>query len=165
MTGSFTDLGRLGARLVGGWTTRSTHPLVPGTVVLGGTTFEWLTGRQFIVARSWTDHPDFPDAISIIGDTDGLQLHWFDSRGVHRTYAVTVSDQGWEAIRHSPPSPSDFSQRLPLSFADDGNTMFGTTQISHDDATWEDDLVITYQRQADELAHWRTDRSSTRRRV
>jgi hypothetical protein len=140
------DVRSLGAKLVGEWTTTATHPAFPGVLVHGRATVEWLEGEQFLIVRSRVDHPDFPDSIAIIGDTDGLQLHWFDSRGVHRVYDVTVTDDGWEAIRRQPASSPDFSQRIPLSFADGDRTMTGTSQISHDDKAWDDDLAITYRR-------------------
>ena len=54
-------------RLVGTWTTAATHPGMPGVVVNGIATTEWLEGEQFLIHRTVTDHPDFPDAISIIG--------------------------------------------------------------------------------------------------
>lgn len=78
------DLSGLGERLVGRWTTEATHPAVPATVVRGWSDIEWLEGERFLIFRSGNDHPDFPDSISIIGDTDGLHMHYFDSRGVHR---------------------------------------------------------------------------------
>jgi hypothetical protein len=141
-----TDLHSMGERFVGEWTTEGTHPAFPGIVVHGRTSAEWLEGERFLIVRSWVDHPDFPDAISIIGDTDKLQLHWFDSRGIHRRFDVMVTHDGWEAIRHEPPSSADFSQRIPLTFADADHTMAGTSQISRDDTTWDDDLAITYRR-------------------
>jgi DNA-binding transcriptional regulator/RsmH inhibitor MraZ len=141
-----TEFQDLGAKLVGDWTTQATHPAMPGLVVQGTARVEWLEGERFVIVRAWVDHPDFPDSISIIGDTDGLQMHWFDSRGVHRLFDVTVTDEGWEATRHVPASSSDFSQRIPLTFADGDRTMTGTSQISHDDQNWDDDLAINYRR-------------------
>jgi hypothetical protein len=67
--------------LVGEWTTEATHPMVPATVVHGQSVFAWLEGERFLIARARSDHPDFPDSISIIGDTGGLRMHYFDSRG------------------------------------------------------------------------------------
>ena len=70
-------------RLIGRWTTQATHPLLPGTVVRGNTTFEWLDGRQFLIQRSHYDHPEIPAAIAITGVTDGrLSMHYFDYRGL-----------------------------------------------------------------------------------
>ena len=140
------DVKSLGRKLVGEWTTEATHPAIPGVVVHGSARVEWLEGERFLIFRSLVDHPDFPDSIAIIGDTNGLHMHGFDSRGVHRLFDVTVTDDGWEAIRHQPASSPDFSQRIPLSFADGNRSMTGTSQISHDDKTWDDDLAITYRR-------------------
>ena len=136
------DLERLGRRLVGGWTTEATHPAFPGTTVRGAAEVQWLEGERFLIFRARTDHPDFPDSISIIGDTGGLQMHYFDSRGVHRVYEFRVTDDGWEIARDAP----EFSQRLTVTFEDDDNTMAGLSKISLDDKTWQDDLQITYRR-------------------
>ena len=54
---------------------------MPGVVITGSSTFEWLDGERFIIFRSHYEHPDIPDAVSIIGDTDGFRMHYFDSRG------------------------------------------------------------------------------------
>jgi hypothetical protein len=135
-------LERLGRRLVGAWTTEATHPAFPGTNVSGGADVQWLEGEHFLIFRSHNNHPDFPDSISIIGETDGLRWHYFDSRGVHRIYEMRVTDDGWEIARDAP----KFSQRLAVTFEDNGNTMAGRSKLSTDDKTWQDDLQITYRR-------------------
>jgi hypothetical protein len=147
------DLQRLGRRLVGRWTTEATHPRLPGTVVRGSSEIEWLDGERFLIYRSSYDHPDIPDAISIIGDTDGLRMHYFDSRGVHRNLEVTVRDEGWEIAmsRHAPAgsfaSPdAPFSHRMIYSFEDQDRVMSGKASLSFDDVNWDDDLEITYRR-------------------
>jgi hypothetical protein len=133
--------------LVGAWTTEATHPAFPSTVVLGRTTFEWLEGERFLIARARSDHPDFPDSISIIGETGGLRMHYFDSRGVARIYEMTGDGRVWTFSRTTPDfSPLNFMQRLTWTFSDDGQTIRGTSQICEDDKTWEDDLQITYRR-------------------
>jgi hypothetical protein len=149
-----TDLERLGRRLVGAWTTEATHPAVPGTTVSGAAEVQWLEGERFLIFRARTDHPDFPDSISIIGDTDGLQMHYFDSRGVHRIYEMRVTDDGWEFARDAtgrdapeiglgaPP----FSQRFTLTFEEHDTTIAGLSEISFDNKAWQDDLQITYRR-------------------
>jgi hypothetical protein len=141
------DLERLGRRLVGAWTTEATHPEVPGTIVSGGAEVRWLEGERFLVFRSLNDHPDFPDSISIIGDTDGLQWHYFDSRGVHRVYEFSVTDDGWQISRDvAAGDASAFSQRFTVAFEDDDNTMEGLAKLSYDNEIWQDDLQITYRR-------------------
>ena len=128
--------------LVGEWTTEATHPALPGTVVHGRAVFEWLEGEQFLVQRSWADHPDFPDVIAIIGVTEGLSMHYFDSRGVHRVYATSLDDGVWRFWRDA----SGFSQRFTGTFGDGGDTISGVAQLSRDGSTWEDDLEITFRR-------------------
>ncbi len=136
------DLEQLGRRLVGAWTTQATHPALPGTIVSGTAEVRWLEGERFLIWHSHSDHPDFPDPISIIGDTDGLQWHYFDSRGVHRVYEFRVLENGLEMARDAP----EFSQRMTVTFEDDDDTMEGLGRLSRDDETWADDLQITYRR-------------------
>ena len=120
-----------------------THPMLPDTVVYGHTAFEWLEGEKFLIVRAATDHPDFPDSISVIGDTDGLRMHYFDSRGVHRLYEVGFGDNTWEMSRDAP----GFDQKFSGTFEDGGDTISGLWKLSEDNATWADDLQITYRRQ------------------
>jgi hypothetical protein len=147
------DLQSLGRRLVGRWTTEATHPGLPGAIVRGSSEIEWLEGERFLIYRSSYDHPDIPDSISIIGDTAGLQMHYFDTRGVHRIFTVTVTSVGWELAmdRHSsagsfasPDAP--FSQRVTYTFEDEDRTMSGQGMLSYDNVNWKDDLEITYRR-------------------
>ena len=149
------NLQSLGQRLVGRWTTEATHPGLPGAVIHGSSEIEWLAGERFLIYRTSYDHPDIPDGISIIGDTDGLHMHYFDTRGVHRIYDVKVTDEGWEMAmdRDSPASsfasPDErFSQRSKFTFHDDDRTMTGEGKLSHDSVNWEDDLQIIYRRAA-----------------
>lgn len=129
-------------RLAGEWTTEATHPKFPGLVVRGQANFEWLKGEKFVVVRASTDHPDFPDSISVIGDTDGLRMHYFDDRGVHRIYEIRMTEAAWEWSRDA----AGFSQRFVGTFEDGGNTIVGRSKLSLDDETWNDDLEITYRR-------------------
>src|SRR5437879_6629834 len=57
-------------RLVSTWTTDATHPAYPGGVVHGTAVIEWLEGERFLIHRARTDHPDFPDSISLIAITE-----------------------------------------------------------------------------------------------
>jgi hypothetical protein len=129
--------------LVGEWTTEATHPAFPGTVVYGRVVAEWLEGEQFLILRSQADHPEFPDAITIIGaPTEGLSMHYFDSRGVHRVYAMSVNDGVWRFWRDAP----GFAQQFVGTFGEGGDTISGFSQLSRDGSTWDDDLEITYRR-------------------
>jgi len=119
----------------------------------GSNEIAWVTGERFVIHQTTYDHPDIQDGISIIGDTDGLHVHYFDTRGVHRIYDVKVTDDGWEIAmdRDSPASsfasPDErFSQRMKFTFEGDDRTMTGEGKLSHDDVNWEEDLQITYRR-------------------
>ena len=133
--------------LIGEWDTEATHPRLPGTVVPGRCVFEWLEGEKFLILRSHSDHPDFPDGISILGDTGGLRMHYFDSRGVARIYQMKLIDGVWALWRdRADLSPLDFAQRFVGTFSVDGQSIHGRWEACHDGTTWEDDLKITYQR-------------------
>jgi hypothetical protein len=145
-------------RLVGNWTTEATHPAMPGVVVHGTVVVEWLEGDQFLLHRGRTDHADFPDALSVIGDDSQdraddaaptrdhgepkLSMHYFDSRGVFRRYQASADERAWRFWRDSP----GFSQRFTGTFTDGGDTIVGVSQLRQDDERWNDDLKITYRR-------------------
>ena len=143
--------------LVGTWTTEATHPMMPGVIVHGTATVKWLEGECFLNFHALTDHPDFPDSLSVIGDmshdrADGdkpliadpssLLLHYFDSRGVFRLCETSIDDTAWRWSRMAP----GFSQRFTGRFADGGATIIGLCELCTDDSTWADDLAITYRR-------------------
>jgi hypothetical protein len=137
--------------LIGTWATEATHPLFDG-VVLGSTMFEWLDGRHFIIERSQNDHELFPDAISVIGAPeagDGLVMEYFDSRGVRRTYGVSLDDGVLRIWRDDP----KFAQRFSATL---GRTSFeGRWQLARTPGDWQDDLKVSYRRRASRLAESR----------
>src|ERR671920_691889 len=62
-----------------------THPMVEEAVVRGRVTYEWLEGGRFLIERAANEHPDFPDALCVIGvmeDENDLSIQYFASRGV-----------------------------------------------------------------------------------
>lgn len=146
--------------LVGSWITDTTHPGWPGVVAHGTAAIEWLEGERFLIQRARNDHPDFPDSISIIGDTgtdrieespksgpavgaeSRLCMHYFDSRGVFRVYDTSIDRAAWSLWRDAP----GFSQRFTGTFADGGDTINGRWELSQDNVTWDDDLQMTYRR-------------------
>jgi hypothetical protein len=133
-------------RLVGEWTFEATHPLVPATVVHGRMTYAWLEGRRFLIQRSSNDHPDFPDAISVIGfaDEEELTAHYYDSRGVFRIYRIEMEGETLRMWRDEP----GFRQRMEGTLSEDGATFTLTGQLSRDEETWDDDLATTFTRVA-----------------
>jgi hypothetical protein len=98
-----------------------------GAVVTGQSTFEWLEGKRFLIQRSRYYHPEIPDAMAVLGVTDErLLMHYFDSRGVYRVYAVSLSEGTWRFSRDAP----GFSQRFTGTFSDDGSTITGRVELA-----------------------------------
>jgi hypothetical protein len=146
-------------RLVGNWTTEATHPALPGVVVRGTVEISWLEGERFLIHRARNENPDFPDSISIIGQmgddrleegrssTPGesdapMSMHYFDSRGVFRSYSVSFDASEWRIWREA----AGFSQRFSGQVSDGGDTIVGKWELRPDDVNWADDLEITYRR-------------------
>jgi hypothetical protein len=131
--------------LIGEWTVELTHPAFEGTVIRGGTTYEWLQGGRFVIQRAQNEHPDFPDSLSVIGVMEGdsdLSMQYFDSRGVHRVYAVAFDGNELTLERDEP----GFAQRLTARLSDDGSTLAGVWQLNEDDQGYRDDLAFTFRR-------------------
>ena len=90
----------------------------------------------------------------IIGDTDGLQAHSFDSRGVYRVIETGITVEAWEyLLPREQPSDTAFAEGTPGfagrfvgTFEDGGNTVVGRFQLSYDDENWRDDLETIYRR-------------------
>jgi hypothetical protein len=129
--------------LIGTWDTEATHPQFDG-VVPGHTTYEWVEGGHFLVQRSHNDHESFPDAISVIGAPeagDGLVMEYFDSRGVRRTYGISLDDGVLRIWRDA----SGFAQRF--SATPEHDSFEGLWQLARTPGDWRDDLAVSYRRQ------------------
>ena len=130
--------------LIGEWNTVGKHRLLPDTLH-GQTSFEWLEGGAFLTMYSEIIEPGIPTGISIIGSDDAAETYfmlYFDERGVSRKFEMTLRDNIWKFWRNAP----HFSQRFTGTFADNGDTIIGVTELSEDDATWKRDLELTYTR-------------------
>jgi hypothetical protein len=131
--------------LIGEWGMEMTHPMVEGTVVRGRASYEWLEGGRFLIQRAVNEHPDFPDSLSVIGVMEGesdLSMQYFDSRGVHRVYAVEFDGRELTLERDAP----GFAQRGSATLSEDGATLSGLWQLNEDDQGYRDDLAFTYRR-------------------
>jgi hypothetical protein len=142
----------LAPRLVGDWTTEATHTFLPGVVIPGRSSMELLGVDGFLVHRTWYDHPEIPDAVSLLG---GGQVHYFDARGVVRRFALTVSADGWSLER--PQHGEDFGQRMTWRVDRAGEVVRGRSQLSYDGVRWDDDLEVVCTRAG--VGGHRTDRS------
>ena len=83
----------------------------------------------------------FPDAICVIGAADGrLIKEYFDSRGVRRTYGISLEDG---VLREWGEFP-EFAQRYEATLAPD--VFEGLWQMARTPGDWQDDLKVTYRR-------------------
>jgi len=130
---------------IGTWTTVGHHSMMPGITLHGRTRFEWHEGGGFLCVRSEIEEKGIPSAIAIIGSDDGfeeLTMLYFDERAVTRRFEVTIGDGTLRWWRTAP----GFSQRYVLTVGADGDTLHGVSSLSKDDATWEQDLELSYTR-------------------
>ena len=128
--------------LIGAWATEATHPLFEGSVP-GTVTYEWLEGGHYLLQRSTNEHELFPDGLCVIGrpeEGDGLVMEYFDSRGVRRTYGVSVEDGVLRYWRDDP----EFAQRFAATIAPD--RFEGLAQLARTPGDWHDDLRVVYTR-------------------
>jgi hypothetical protein len=130
---------------VGTWATVGSHSMMPGITLHGRTVFEWHEGGAFLCVRSEIEEPGIPSAIALIGSDDESQTYtmlYFDERTVSRRFEVAIEGAVVRWWRTAP----GFSQRYELTVASDGDTLRGVSSLSKDDATWEQDLELSYTR-------------------
>lgn len=128
--------------LIGTWTTQATHPLVDA-VVPGEISFSWLEGGRFLIQQAANEHLDFPDSISVIGAPEvgeGLVMEYFDSRGVRRTYGVSLEGDVLRMWRDH----EGFDQRYEARLGRDA--FEGLWQLATTPGDWKDDLRVSYRR-------------------
>ena len=118
--------------------------MLPGDDIRGLTAFEWLADQHFLLQRTHYEHPEMPDAVMVTGIVDGEPaMHYFDPRGTHRTFAVSLTADGWRYWNDDP----SFAQRFAGAFGGDGSVIAGRVDRSQDGgATWELDIELTYRR-------------------
>lgn len=132
--------------LVGKWTMEAAPPGGAPWPGEAWVSFEWLEGQRFLIQRWTVDMTEAPDGIAIIGagdDPDSFRQHYFDSRGVHRIYEMTLSDGVWKLWRDA---PEPFPQRYIGTFSDDGKIVAGRWEKAEDGSDWDTDFDLTYRR-------------------
>ena len=129
---------------VGEWTMEAGPPDGPPWPGEGRVSFEWLEGQTWLIERWSVEMPEAPDGIAIIGKDESeapYAQHYFDSRGVHRIYAMSLEDGEWKLWREGPP----FAQRFSGSFSADGKTISGRWE-RQDEGSWVTDFDLTYKK-------------------
>jgi hypothetical protein len=134
--------------LVGDWTMETSLPPAAGGGGIGHASFEWTLDGHFLIERTMV--PGVPESIAIIGPDPGrggYVQHYFDARGVARTYAMEFDGGVWILRRDAPDlSPLDFHQRYAGTFSHDGTSIVGSWEMSSDGSSWDHDLELTYTR-------------------
>ncbi len=105
-----------------------------------------MEGGGFLVERWTVDMPEAPNGVALIGagDTPGsYRQYYFDSRGVHRIYEMSLEDRVWKLWRDEP----DFHpQRFTGTISEDGKTIDGRWEIAEDRENFETDFDLTYRK-------------------
>jgi len=95
----------------------------------GNVAFEWALDQQYLVQRSVSPQPEFPDSIATVAydvDADSYVQHYFDSRGVVRIYRMERRDRLWTLLRTEADfSPLNFWQRFEGSLSAGATTIEG----------------------------------------
>ena len=132
------------------WMMEAKFPGAQPTGPSGLCTFEWMLGGQFLLQRTEFSAPGPPEGAMIVGpDLEGKNFtqHYFDSRGVARLYAMTFGEGTWTLQRDiSDFSSLPFRQRFVGRFSDDGGSIDGRWELSHDGVQWERDFELIYER-------------------
>ncbi|WP_370616630.1 MBL fold metallo-hydrolase [Mumia sp. Pv 4-285] len=152
--GGVTPAARRLDALVGEWTM---HPSLGGEPAgLGRTTFAWSTEGSFLVQRAesepsdieisaeWTASSPFPTCAVIgVDEVSGeFSMLYADARGVRRVYRMTIADGVWTVWRETP----SLHQRYTGRFSDDGTTIVGGWETSHDGSSWTPDFDLDYRK-------------------
>jgi hypothetical protein len=140
--------------LIGTWRGEGEIPIEPPMKVSVEATAERL--GAFIVFRSASEVGEVPDSISIIGgapDGQPQPMHYFDERGVQRSYLTTLERSAWK-IWLAPgedwngPDGPGFNQRFIGDISPDGRTIRGQWERGLGAAgdQWETDFPLVYVR-------------------
>jgi hypothetical protein len=134
------------ASLIGEWTTVGAHPLLPGKTLHGRAAFTWLESGAFLLFHSHSDDPEIPDGVAVLGTddatSDGGAMLYYDVRNVSREYRWAIRGNVFTWSRDEP----DFSQRMVLTIAEDGQGMEAKGEMSRNGQAWEPDLQLMYTR-------------------
>lgn len=126
------------------------------TMSTSRSTFQWLGDAAFLVQRTETPTylapewvgaaPERVDAVIGLDDhSDTFTMLYADSRGVCRTYRMTLDVHAWTLS--SRPGP-EFHQRFEGTFNGERSLIEGRWEASSDGRTWTTDFDVSYRRLA-----------------
>jgi hypothetical protein len=131
--------------LIGRWKVTMHHVALPEPLEWEDS-FEWL--EDAFIIWHWGGKNEVPQSTSIItGKADKpnnkYMMFYYDSRKVSRIFEMTFSNSTLKYWRED----SDFFQHIELQINQEGNTITGKGENSHDNGKkWEHDFYITYKR-------------------
>jgi hypothetical protein len=127
--------------LLGEWTSSSkTYPEGRGRMTVAPT-----EDGKFIRISARIEDERFPVSTQIIGADDSRNectALYYDSRGVHRVYRMTVAGREWKVWREAPA----FNQRFIGRLSDDSGNITGQWEFSEDGKSWKVDFDINYEK-------------------
>jgi hypothetical protein len=140
--------------LIGEWRGEGEIPIEPPMHISVKATVERL--GAFTVFRSVGEVGEVPDSVSIIGgapDGQPQPMHYFDERGVERSYLTVLDGSTWK-IWLAPgedwngPDGPGFNQRFIGEISADGRMIKGRWERGLGDAgdQWEIDFPLEYVR-------------------
>lgn len=93
--------------------------------------------------RGRYEQPEVPDALTVAGILNGAPaMHYFDPRGKHRTFAVSLTAAGWRYWNDDP----SFAQGFTGSFGNHDLLTGRAERSENNGQTWELDLEISHRR-------------------
>ncbi len=102
-----------------------------------------VEGGKFLRIDARIEDERFPVSTQIVGSdeaSDECIALYYDSRGVHRIYRMTVGSGTWRVWREAP----GFNQRFTGRIKD--GSIEGQWEFSEDGKSWEVDFDITYRK-------------------
>jgi len=101
---------------------------------------------KFLRIESREEDERFPHSTQLVGadeSRDECTVLYYDSRGVHRVYRMSVVDGVWKMWRDAP----GFNQRYIGAIKHRGRTIEGQWEMSKDGKRWDVDFDLTYTKQ------------------
>lgn len=115
----------------------------------GTATIAWELEHRYLVWRVTIPVPAVPDSLSVISvNEDGkYRQHYFDTRGIVRTYKMTLEAGAWTLLRDEPDfTPLEFAQRFTATISPDGETIAGAWESAGSDGGWRKDFDLFYRK-------------------
>jgi hypothetical protein len=121
-------------RLLGSWDFTMHHSAMAEPVT-GRQRFERVLEGAYVLLNWTYDHPDFPDAMSLLSPET---MYYFDVRGIARLFDLQIDQTGWSMVRLD----AEFSQRNTTRFGGP-DAMDTNGECSRDGgATWRHDFTM-----------------------